>query len=361
MNPTTETMAAITVEPPGFDIEVVAETVAREFALHGSYSQLVSERDQNFCLKTTDGEKFVIKITGLAEERTATDFQIAVLNHIEECGLSCVPRIVRTVRGEKRSTITYDDGPEYCLRVVTWLRGRLLSDVEMTTDVAARFGRRLAEMDLALKSFVCDGDGQAGLWDMQEASQLSSLLLHVVDEKVRYQVERVLSRFDKSVGLALANLPRQVIHNDANPENVLVDTDGMVSGFIDFGDALKAPRIIELATAAAYLRTGGEDPVQFIRAFIAGYHQRSPLSDAEFSLLFDLIRTRLSMTLIILHWRLKARDEDDPYRQKTLERESDAFEFLIFLTDLGRDAFSRYLTEIITGVGGGSREAKHLI
>ena len=59
MNPTTETMAAIAVEPPGFDIEVVAETVAREFALHGSYSKLVSGRDQNFCLKTTNVETFV--------------------------------------------------------------------------------------------------------------------------------------------------------------------------------------------------------------------------------------------------------------------------------------------------------------
>jgi hypothetical protein len=47
------------------------------------------------------------------------------------------------------------------------------------------------------------------------------------------------------------------------------------------------------------------------------------------------------MTLIVLYWRLAARDEDDPYRQKTLENESDAFEFLVFLTDLGRDAFNR--------------------
>ena len=88
---------------------------------------------------------------------------------------------------------------------------------------------------------------------------------------MRHQVERVLSRFGKSVGLTLASLPRQVIHNDANPENVLVNTKGVVSGFIDFGDA---------------------------------------------------------------------------------------FEFLIFLTDLARDTFSRYLTEMITGVGGGNREAK---
>jgi Ser/Thr protein kinase RdoA (MazF antagonist) len=140
---------------------------------------------------------------------------------------------------------------------------------------------------------------------------------------------------------ALRALPRQAIHNDANPENILIDADGDVSGFIDFGDALKAPRIIEVATAASYLRTGDENPLKFIEAFVEGYHQRSPLSDAEFNLLFDLIRTRLAVTLILLYWRLTARDEADTYRQKTLENESDAFEFLVFLSDLGRDAFIR--------------------
>ena len=107
-----------------------------------------------------------------------------------------------------------------------------------------------------------------------------------------------------------------------------MDADDDVSGFIDFGDALKAPRIIEVATAAAYLRAGGENPLKFIEAFVKGYHQRSPLSETELNLLFDLIRTRLAMTLIILYWRLTARDEDDPYRQKTLDNESNAFEFL---------------------------------
>ena len=126
----------------------------------------------------------------------------------------------------------------------------------------------------------------------------------------------------------------------------MIDADDDVSGFIDFGDALKAPRIIEVATAASYLRTGGENPLKFIEAFVEGYHQRSPLSDAEFNLLFDLIRTRLAMTLIILYWRLTARDEDDPYRQKTLENESNAFEFLVFLSDLGHDAFNRCINKV---------------
>jgi len=334
-------MNPVTVEPPNFSTEEVAAVVAEKFNLRGDYTQLISERDQNFRLKTSGGDGFVVKVTGLNEDRIATDFQIAALSHFEGSGFIYAPRVFRTVSGEKRSVITSVAGQEYCLRVVTWLDGSLLKDVELTRNNVRRFGQRLAELDLSLENFDFDGDGQAGLWDMQEALQLRSLLPHVNDAKVQQYTHEVLTRFDETIISELSALPRQAIHNDANPENILIDADEDVSGFIDFGDALKAPRIIEVATAASYLRAGGENPLKFITAFVEGYNQRSPLSDAEFNLLFDLIRTRLTMTLIVLYWRLSARDEDDPYRQKTLENESDAFEFLVFLSNLGHDAFNR--------------------
>jgi Ser/Thr protein kinase RdoA (MazF antagonist) len=346
MNSIDDTMNPVTVEPPNFATEVVAAVVAENYNLLGDYTQLVSERDQNFRLRASDGQGFVVKVTGLIEDRIATDFQIAALSHFEESEFNYAPRVFRTVSGEKRSVITSDAGQEYCLRIVTWLDGSLLKDVELTTNNAKRFGQRLAELDLSLENFDFDGDGQAGLWDMQEALQLRSLLPHVNNRKVQKYARFVLTRFDETVITALRALPRQAIHNDANPENILIDANDDVSGFIDFGDALKAPRIIEVATAASYLRTGGENPLKFIEAFVEGYHQRSPLSDAEFDLLFDLIRTRLVITLIILYWRLTARDEDDPYRQKTLENESDAFEFLVFLSDLGHDAFNRCINKV---------------
>ena len=346
MNSIDDTMNPVTVEPPNFATEVVAAVVAENYNLLGDYTQLVSERDQNFQLRTSDGQGFVVKVTGLIEDRIATDFQIAALCHFEESEFNYAPRVFRTVSGEKRSVITSDAGQEYCLRVVTWLDGSLLQDVELTINNARRFGQRLAELDLSLENFDFDGDGQAGLWDMQEVLQLRSLLPHVNNEKVQKHARAVLTRFDETVKSALRALPRQAIHNDANPENILIDADDDVSGFIDFGDALKAPRIIEVAVAASYLRTGGENPLKFIEAFVEGYHQRSPLSDAEFNLLFDLIRKRLAITLIILYWRLTACDEDDPYRQKTLESESNAFEFLVFLSDLGHDAFNRCVNKV---------------
>jgi hypothetical protein len=312
----------------------------------GEYTLLVSERDQNFRLKTSSDRKYVAKVVGLNEKRVATDFQIAMLRHFEENNFNYAPRVIRTPSGENRCIITSDSGQEYCLRVVSWLEGRLLKEIGLTTPLANRFGQGLAELDRSLENFYFDGNGQAGLWDMQNALRLRDLLHHVNDDKVHKCTSNVLDRFEEIATEELPSLPKQAIHNDANPENILIGPDQEVSGFIDFGDSVKAPRIIEVATAASYLRTGGQNPLEYIEAFVAGYHQRNPLSEEEFKLLFDLIRTRLTTTLVHLYWRLAARDENDPYRQKTLEIESNAFEFLAYLSELGHEAFSRRMRDI---------------
>jgi len=52
-------------------------------------------------------------------------------------------------------------------------------------------------------SLAFDGDGQAGLWDMQEALQLRSLLPHVNNENVQKFARAVLTRFDETVITAL--------------------------------------------------------------------------------------------------------------------------------------------------------------
>ena len=326
------------VEAPRFTATTVADAVKSQFGLVGEFTELVSERDQNFRLKAGSGTSFVVKITGLAEDPVVTDFQIAALIHLESRGVSGVPRIVRTTSGKSRGAIVTEDGTEICLRVVTWLSGRLLCDVDVTPEIARRFGSRLAELDLALEGFSHEGENQSLLWDSQRAGDLRGHLVHVNDKDVRSSVEDVLDDFDKLVKPVLASLPRQVIHNDANDDNVLLDVDGDVSGIIDFGDMLMAPRVIDVSTAASYLRTPG-DPLRLIEPFVTAYDKRNALLEVEFEVLFDLIRTRLSMTLIILYWRLAARDVDDPYRQKSLNLNSNALEFLQSLSALGRAAF----------------------
>ena len=344
MRATNDLLRFIAVEPPGFEASVVAEAVAAQFGLAGDYQLLVSERDQNFCLTTANNDRYLVKVTSPVEPNDVTDFQIAALSHLASCGVSGVPRNVQTTSGKNRGSIQSDDGALLCLRVLTWLNGSLLDDSEITPGMANSLGERLAGLDIALNSFEHESDGQASLWDTQCAGQLRSLLVHVSDSDVRQQLETVLDVFEEHVTPALKSLPRQVIHNDANTENILLDTSGDLSGIIDFGDLLWAPRIIEVSTAAAYLRPNDGDPLQLLVPLVAGYHQKSPLLAPEIDVLFDLILTRLAITVILFYWRLAARDKEDPYLQKQLDSEGGAFAFLQSLAALGREAFRARIT-----------------
>lgn len=335
------------IDPPNIDLDRVATAVSEQFGLVGQLESLVSERDQNLSLRTPDGRRFVVKITGRNEDPVVTDFQILALVHLQELGTEGVPQVVRTTRGEDRGTICNDDGTETCLRVVTWLGGRMLNDITISTEISRSFGRRLAGLDYSLAGFSHPGDQQILIWDAQRALELRPLLVHVDDADIRQQIDEVFDDLQDSVLRALELLPKQVIHNDANPENVLLDDEGDVSGIIDFGDMLRAPRVVDVATAASYLRTTAGDPLEFIAPFVAGYHTTSPLQKEELDLLYDLIRTRLAMTLSILYWRLSTREPGDPYREKTLASEASAIEFLRRLSAMGREEATRRLCEMI--------------
>jgi Ser/Thr protein kinase RdoA (MazF antagonist) len=94
------------------------------------------------------------------------------------------------------------------------------------------------------------------------------------------------------------------------------------------------------------MRVPGDDPTALIEPFIAGYHAVVPLHAVETGLLFDLIRARLTTTVTLLYWRLQARPDNDPYRQKALDIEGRAGKFLTALDTLGRAAFDNKISRL---------------
>jgi len=49
--------------------------------------------------------------------------------------------------------------------------------------------------------------------------------------------------------------------------------------------------------------------------------------------------TRIVTTITMMHWRMSARAEDDAYRQKVLQDESSAEQFLSLISAMGREKF----------------------
>lgn len=343
MNTVTPALAANATIPPTFDAAAVAEAVASQFGLRGEYAPLVSERDQNFRFDAEDGARYVVKVVGAAEDEVTSAFEAGLLRHLQPFDGVVAPTIVPTINGGDFGEIA-SASARHRLRVVTWVDGEPLEDQPFDTDTADTFGAALARLDVALVDYSHPGENRLLAWDLQRVGELAALNHHIDGSDTRDAISRAIDDYQTRVLPAKPSLGSQVIHGDANLGNVLASSDGIA--FIDFGDSVRAPRVFDLAIAAAYLRPEGDDPAALIAPFVAGYHTVASLDTLELDLLFDLVRARLATTITLLYWRLSARDPDDPYRKKTLELEGGAERFLARLESLGRAGFRGKLPSV---------------
>ena len=327
--------------PPDLAEIKVADAVRQQFGLTGQYLPLVSERDQNFRLEATDGRRYVVKVTNAAEPAVVTDFQVALLRHLQRSNSVRTPEVVRAVSGELFGSIETKSST-HKLRLVSYISGQPLEEAPMDAGLAQAFGRQLALLGQAMCGFAHAGDKPVLLWDLQRVVELRELQSHIDNAPARRSVQCAIDDFERRVVEPTTSLPAQVIHGDANPENVLLDpVTRRFAGFIDFSDAIRAPRVFDVAIAASYLRSAGADPLAFTGPFVSAYTAVTPLQNDEVALLFDLVRARLATTITLLYWRLSARDENDPYRQKTLRLEGGAADYLAVLEELGRASFTQ--------------------
>jgi 4-aminobutyrate aminotransferase-like enzyme len=127
----------------------------------------------------------------------------------------------------------------------------------------------------------------------------------------------VLEEFVATTLPRLATWPTQLIHNDLNGSNLLLDpATGEVTGLFDFGDVVAAPRIVDLAVAAAYL-VDGSSPASLFRslaAIVAGYQSHTSLDSDEIAVLPEIIKARYAMALALNYARASTSDDPDYVR-----------------------------------------------
>ena len=327
----------ISAAPPQLSAAAAIALLRQHFGIAADVRTLVSERDQNFLVTADDGRRFVLKIAGQAESRAVTEFQIEALLHIElrnrELQLEVeAPRVVRSKDGQSHVEIDIDS-VRHIVRVVTYLHGEMLANVELNGPLCQSLGHYLAQLGQLLQGFRHQGEAQTLLWDMKRAPQLRNLLEHIPDARIRAVAERTLQDYVDIVEPQLDDLRWQVIHADFHPDNIVIDAEhGRPSGVIDFGDMLRSPLVMDVAIAAAYLRSGD---LSLISNFVAGYHAATPLTTQEVSLLYNLIRVRLVATICILYWRKSARGADDAYLQESMSSIGETERFLLELSALG--------------------------
>ncbi|MEH2921533.1 phosphotransferase [Samsonia erythrinae] len=294
----------------------------QEYGLSGQMARLQGERDINFCLTVTPDERYMLKVINAAEPADVSDFQTALLLHLAQRAPELsVPRIRLTTAGRAETCVEID-GARLRVRLVSYLAGTPQHLNEPSTALMSQLGSTLAQLDNALYGFTHPAANRSLLWDISRAEQVRPYLDFISERQQHQHLRRIFDRYDGCVAPALTTLRRQVIHNDLNPHNVLVEgaSPTRVTGIIDFGDAVFAPLICEVATALAYQISDGTDLLEHVIPFIAAYHQQRPLAREEIVLLPDLIATRMALILTLAQWRASRYPDNREYLLRNVPR-----------------------------------------
>lgn len=252
-------------------------------------ARLETERDDTFRAQTDQGI-VILKIAHPNDPPELIDLQSQAMDHVRSADPGIpVQRVVRTRDDALAAEI---DGRT--ARVLTWLDGGEMEDAPQSPALLHDAGRMVGRLNRALAGFDHPAADRELSWDLP---QLPALRSHATDP-VHLDV---IDRFDAEVSPALTSLPRQVIHNDGHPGNLLVDParPDAVAGILDFGDTVRTPRVCDLAVALAYLVPDAPRPWRDIEAFTAGFESVVPLGDDERTVLPMLIAARTIMRTVI--------------------------------------------------------------
>lgn len=309
--------ALFAAEPPKLTVQQAQALAARFYGLTASADILSSERDQNFLLKTAQGQAYVLKATHPAEDPAVTDFQTqAQLCLMQADEALPIPQLIRGVDGEYVHWHEDEDGSRRAIRLITFVHGTPQHKVPSSDAQRCALGTVLARFDQALSGFDHAMADHELLWDLQHADRIADLLPLIAEAPQRQLAERTLTRFVTQVQPGLKTLRRQVIHNDLNPYNVMVGAQNpdQIAALLDFGDMVRAPLVQDLAVACAYQLEDAADPLsRTARQCVAAYHRQLPLQEDEIAVLPDLIMARLLITVAITGWRARQHPENRQY------------------------------------------------
>jgi Ser/Thr protein kinase RdoA (MazF antagonist)/3-hydroxyacyl-CoA dehydrogenase len=299
-----------------------AERVAAEhYGIVATASRLAAERDDVFRLAAADGSAFVLKLAHHGEPPEVTSLATEAMLHVARVDPDVpVERIVPTGAGAAQVRVTLPDGATRTVRVTRFMPGRILRSVASSPGLRRNVGRALGRLDRALAGFEHPAAHRELQWDIQHAHGLRRLLDEIDAVRDRALLLDCLDRFDEVVRPRLPGLRTQAIHNDFASDNVLVDDAGAeIVGIVDFGDMAFSALVNDVAVAAAYQLSDGDDPLAGAIDVIAGYDEVLPLTAEERHLVGDVIRTRMALRVIIPEWRAARFPDNRDYVLRNIE------------------------------------------
>lgn len=325
-------------------------TIAAVCAAFGIGAPVAAERvragylNRDEMVTLVDGRRFFLKGSRHSDPRVVAA-EHAVIRHAAAHG---VPTPLPRMTADGRSVVIVDGMP---WSAYPFIVGETLTG----SETAYTLGRLLAETHHALASCPTTGVTFAeGPLDWSTAAtrgEMATIEDHIAareaagttdafDAFTRAAFEALRRTLrDAPPPEAFAWLPRQVIHGDFYPPNLLCDPPGTPIAVLDWEFATVRPRVWDVARAIAFTFLGVHDAppdVAAARACVAAYREIAPLPDDELVAGIALYRWRTAHNLAKYRWH----DERGP--QPTDALAPGDLALVHWLHEHG-EAFARYL------------------
>ncbi|MEY3019344.1 MAG: hypothetical protein RLZZ272_328 [Actinomycetota bacterium] len=355
-----EAFPLLDAAPPPLDRDAARALLRERFGLepvgpHG-LRELASQQDRNLLVTTASGA-FVLRLDHPATPRIELEAQDAALTHLaarlaEGPDPLAVPRPVADRDGRTLLDLGADprgaagDGTGAgsgagTARLLTFVEGVPLGERgPLDPGTLRRVGTIVARVLGALADFAHPGAERVCQWDLARTSDLHAALARSVPAALAVRVDAAVAAATPVVARLAPSLPRQAIHGDLHPDNLLITrgADGIArpTGLIDLGDLVIGWRIAELAVAVAGAAIRLPDDVPMVlRELVRGateHEQALVLTDDELDVLVPLVRWRVAMETMAAAHQVTL-DPENTYAREQLPRLERALDVLARLPD----------------------------
>ena len=120
------------------------------YNIKGVLTELPGEVDLNYKVETNHNI-YVFKITKNLEDVESVDFQNELLSHLN--GQNS-PKVINDINGSHNVILKSKNGEKTCLRLLTWIFGRVWSSVNPNTDeLRLSLGEKCGTLTKSLQKF----------------------------------------------------------------------------------------------------------------------------------------------------------------------------------------------------------------
>lgn len=302
--------------PPPDITEAQAESLAaRHYGRTCQAQRLSGERDRNFLMSDGTGWCAVLKFFNASDDAPTRALQHGALDHIRMCDPgSPVPEMIPTCDG-RREVVIETSGLPTAMAMISCLPGVNPVAADLTAPFRKQVGRAIGRLSRALADYDHPGARRAILWDMMMVGSLQPLARLIESADRQASITNWLEHFTGEVEPTAARLAHQSIHNDISLSNLLIDPTNRcsITGIIDFGDIVHAPRINEFAIAASYFIAPDDDPATAMADILLGAARHVAFEPREIALLPDLVKARLATRILLSGWRAQLFPDNRAY------------------------------------------------